>query len=499
MSQAADYVVVGGGTAGAFVARRLADAGADVLVLEEGPSAEHDERVLHLDQVQRQWGSALMRDHPIEPTPGGNDDLLISRGVVLGGCSSHNGCVAFLPSPEDFDDWAEHGATGWEADAMREALRRVLAVVSLEEALPRHPSALAFVSASVSAGFSLTDFSRAPAHAGIGWHQLNKRGRLRQSSAVARLFPLDALPPTLRICTEARALELVLASADVIGVRTDRGVVHAQSEVVVCAGALGSPELLLRSGIGPSEHLARVGVPVAHDLPGVGEHLLDHPESTVMWSAARPVPLDSVNHLEASLFASTSGDGRADVQVMFGTARLEPIVQTLAAAAGVAVPEHVLAMYPNVARARSRGTVRLRSADPADGLRVDPRYYTDPDGRDIGHMIEGIRLARRVAAEPALARWIAREIAPGAALQRDEDLAAYARRAGGTVYHQAGSCRMGAATDRDAVVDPLLRVRGVGGVRVADASVFPSMPAVNPCLTCMAVGERCAELILDGS
>lgn len=381
---------------------------------------------------------------------------------------------------------------------MGAALQRVLCQVSLEQPVPHHPCAQAFVEASLSAGFPLTDFAMSPAHHGVGWHQLNKRGRVRQSSAVAYLQPLDRLPSTLHVASNLRACRLTLdGTSGVTGVETTRGVIRSRLDVVVCAGALGSPELLLRSGIGPGEHLAAMGVSPQHELAGVGEHLIDHPEATVMWAAKQAVSGDSVNHFETSLFAALGRDGRADVQVMFGTARLEPILQVLTKDEGKALPAHVFAMYPNVARAQSQGRVCLRSSDSQLGLSVDPCYYTDADGHDLECMVEGIRLARDVAAQPALQRWIDYEIAPGRALSDDDALARYARRTVGTVYHQAGTCRMGRVSDCDAVVGADLRVIGLLGVRIADASIFPSMPAVNPCLTCMAVGELCADLLID--
>lgn len=492
---AGDYIIVGGGTAGAVVARRLADAGAQVVLLEEGPSGEDDPLVRELARARDQWGTALLRNRPIVASSGGNPDLIISSGVVLGGCSSHNGCVAFQPPDLDFSEWEQLGAAGWGAPEMRSAFERIRSTVNLELPEPLHPAAADFVEAGVAAGLPLVDLVARVEATGIGPHLLNKRGPLRESSAAVYLYPLGN-HPRLDVRCGVRVQRLIVDGDGVTGVDTDAGCMLAAQEVIVCAGAIGSPELLLKSGIGALEQLEMAGVSPRHELDGVGEHFIDHPEATVMWTSSRPVPDTSLNHFEASAFDTIDGGDRPDLQIMFGTARLAPIVETLARRHGIAPPRHVLAMYPNVARPRSHGRVRLVASWPEPVLELEPAYYGDSAARDATVMVEGIRLARRIASNPPLSDWIESEIAPGATASSDEELAAYVRGTAGTVYHQAGTCRMGAADDRDAVVDPRLRVRGLPGLRVADASVFPSIPSVNPCLTCMAVGERCAELVL---
>lgn len=496
-TRTADYVVVGGGTAGAVVARRLADAGAHVVVLEAGPSGADDPLVRDLRRSREQWGTPLTRDRPIVRRSGGNPELLISSGIVLGGCSSHNGCVAFRPPPADFTEWERRGAVGWGPEHMGRAFARVRATVHVELADPPHPAASDFVAAGVAAGLPAADLTDVAVAHGIGLHALNKRGDLRESSAVAYLFSRVPDARLEVVCDQVARRLIVDDVGGVLGVQTDDELVVAAEEVVVCAGALGTPELLLRSGIGPAEQLAAAGISRRHELDGIGESFIDHPETTVMWSAVRPVADTSVNGIEASAFASLRGGERADVQIMFGTTRIDPIVTAVARRRAGGMPEHVLSMYPNVARARSKGSVRLERRGDQLELVLDPVYYTDEDGQDLVDMVAGIRLARRIAAESPLADWIGDELAPGVDVHADEGLAEYCRTTGATVYHQAGTCRMGSGDDRDAVVDPELRVRGVPGLRIADASIFPSMPTVNPCLTIMAIGERCAELLLE--
>jgi choline dehydrogenase-like flavoprotein len=490
----ADYVVVGGGTAGVIIAARLAEGGeATVCLLEAGPSDEGDRRILELRNWPNLLGSAFDYDYRIEPQLRGNSRIRHSRGRVLGGCSSHNSAIAFRAPAVDLQTWEHRGATGWGPEAVRPYFDRVLQQVTLETAPPDNACAAAFVEAAQQAGFPLVQFNSGEIREGVGWFQLNKRGPVRQSSSVAYLHPLAQLPPNLAVLTETPALRLVLDnSTQARGVETSRGLIRARREVIVCCGAFDSPRLLLLSGIGPAEHLREVGILVRVDLPGVGAHLLDHPEGIVLWEAARPVPEVSTQFWEAGLFARTDlGLEWPDLMFHFGTVPFD--LNTLPL--GYPTAAQAFCLTPNVTRARSEGFVCLRSADPTVPARIDFRYFTDPDGHDERVLLAGIKLARRIAEQPALRAWVRHELAPGRDVQMDADLSEYARRTANTVYHPAGTCRMGAADDPLAVVDSALRVRGVGRLRVADASIFPAMIGVNPCLTCMMIGEKGADLI----
>jgi choline oxidase len=323
-------------------------------------------------------------------------------------------------------------------------------------------------------------------------------GSIRQSSAEAYLFPLDQRPPTLTVLAETTVQQIVLDDhGAAVGVISSRGELRADKEVILCAGAFDSPKLLMLSGIGPAEHLRRVGVPVRHDLPGVGEHLQDHIEALAMWQANKPVPSASTQRWENGLFARVLSDGpEFDLMMHFGS---EPYYIDFAALGyPIEMPAQAFCLTPNVARPASAGVVRLRSADPTVPPLIDPRYFTDAEGYDERLLVEGIRLARRIAEHEPLRGWMAREVAPGPALQSDAELGEYVRRTSNTVYHPAGSCRMGAANDGDAVVDPALRVRGLERLRVADASVFPTMIGVNLCMTVMMIGEKCADMVRSG-
>jgi choline dehydrogenase-like flavoprotein len=313
---------------------------------------------------------------------------------------------------------------------------------------------------------------------------------------VAYLHPvLDNPNLTLLTSTWAYKLDLTGETVTSVHVRHADGSTSAISgdQFVLCAGAVDTPRLLLLSGIGPAGHLAEVGVGTVLDLPGVGEHLLDHPESLILWEATRPLPANSAMDSDAALFVRRhAGSERPDLmfhlyQLPF-TFNTEPL--------GFDVPQHGFGMTPNVPRPHSTGRLTLADADPATKPLLDFRYFTDPDGYDERTIVDGLRIAREVAAAPPLRRWIAREIAPGPAATTDEELSAYGRAAHHTVYHPAGTCRMGADDDPAAVVDAGLRLRGTSNVRIADASVFPAMTSVNPMVTVLLIAERCAELML---
>ena len=236
-----------------------------------------------------------------------------------------------------------------------------------------------------------------------------------------------------------------------------------------------------------------MGIPLRVELPGVGEHLLDHPEGVVVWESSRPIPGPIVQLWEVGVFARTGINPHPlpDLMCHFGlmpfTWHTEP--------AGYPTAEWGFSLTPNVCRARSEGSVRLRSANPAEPPRIDFRYFTDPAGYDERVMVEGVKTARRIAAQPALAEWIVRELAPGPAVQSDAEISAYVRATANTVYHPAGTCKMGDPSHPLTVVDPHLRVIGVAGLRVADASIFPSMTTVNPAMTVFMIGEKCAALV----
>ncbi|MFX4290761.1 GMC family oxidoreductase [Streptomyces bohaiensis] len=503
-----DYVVVGGGTAGSVIASRLAeDPDLTVALIEGGPSDVDRPEVLTLRRWQGLLGGELDYDYPTVAQPRGNSLIRHSRARVLGGCSSHNTLISFRPLPSDWEEWAAAGATGWDAATMDPYFDRLRnRIVPVGEA-DRNAIARDFVTAACAAlkvphidGFNAAPFADGAGFFDLAYHPETNQ---RSSASVAYLHPHLAAGdrPGLRLFLQTRALRLELdgdGRATGVRVRGADGAVRvlgARTEVVLCAGAVDTPRLLLLSGIGPAEQLARLGIEVRHDLPGVGENLLDHPESVIVWETDGPIPENSAMDSDAGLFVRRDpGSPGPDLMFHFYQIPFTDNPERL----GYRRPAHGVSMTPNIPKPRSRGRLYLTSADPDAVPALDFGYFTDPEDYDARTLVDGIRLAREVAAAEPLASWLKREVCPGPELNSDEELSAYARRAAHTVYHPAGTCRMGAADDRDAVVDPALRVRGLTGVRVADASVFPTIPAVNPMVCVLMVGERAAELLRAG-
>jgi choline oxidase len=485
-----DVVVVGGGSSGAALAARLAtDAQLQVALVEAGP-ADTQDRVL---DIRRWWdllGSDLDYDYAIEPQARGNGRIRHSRGRVLGGCSSHNSCIAFAPPRQDLATWTTLGATGWDHLTLGPAVQGVLDTVHLEVPGDANPFVDAVLEACEAIGLPTVDFASWDLTPGAGRFRLNVADGVRQSSSVAYLHPLEDLPANLHLLLDTPVSRVVIEDGVAVGVQTADGLLRAEREVVLCAGAIDSPRLLMLSGIGPADHLRSVGLEVVQDVPGVGAHLLDHPEGVVNYASTRPMP-DSLQSWEIGVFADTSELGVPDLMLHVGS----EVFDLHTADHGYPSAEHGFAFTPNVPNARSQGTVRLRSSDPGVRPSIDFAYFTDPEGYDERVMVDGVELAREIAAQAPLRDWVDRELSPGADATDRATLSEYVRRTANTVYHPAGTCRMGAVDDPVVVVDPQLRVRGVEHLRVADASIFPTMTTVNPNLTCMAIGERAAQLV----
>ncbi|WP_274561473.1 GMC family oxidoreductase [Streptomyces spiramyceticus] len=496
-----DYVVVGGGTAGSVIASRLTeDPSVRVAVIEGGPTDIDRPDVLTLRRWMGLLGGDLDYDYPTTEQPRGNSHIRHSRARVLGGCSSHNTLIAFQPLPSDWDEWAAAGAEGWDAAAMGPYFHKLRNNIVPVDEKDRNAIARDFVDAAQDAlGVPRVEgFNKKPFHEGVGFFDLayHPENNKRSSASVAYLHPfLDR--PNLHIMLETWAYKLELDGTRATGVqvRTKDGteiLVEASREVLVCAGAVDTPRLLMHSGIGPKADLEALGIPVVLDLPGVGENLLDHPESVIVWETDGPIPENSAMDSDAGLFVRRDPESRGpDLMFHFYQIPFTDNPERL----GYERPEHGVSMTPNIPKPRSRGRLFLTSADPSVKPSLDFRYFTDEDDYDGRTLVDGIRIAREIAKAEPLAKWLTREVCPGPDVTTDEEISEYARKVAHTVYHPAGTCRMGASDDELAVVSPDLKIHGLEGIRIADASVFPTMPAVNPMIGVLMVGEKCAELL----
>ncbi|MQT01330.1 GMC family oxidoreductase [Streptomyces jumonjinensis] len=496
-----DYVIVGAGSAGSVIARRLIDQGFSVHILEAGPA--DDDPLVHSPQG---W-PALLRSPPdwaLTTVPQRHADdrrLYWPRGRVLGGSSSLNGMIYIRGHRSDYDSWAYGGCPGWDWESVLPYFLRSEdhldgpsawhgqgGPLPVSRITDRHPAAEAFVAAALSLGHPPTDDFNGERMTGVGFNHVTVRDGRRMSAWRSFMAPV-AGRPLVRVSTGARAHRVLLERGRAVGVEYALGGMthraYAASEVILSAGVVGSAQLLLLSGIGPAAHLRRTGVEVTVELPGVGENLHDHLLVSNVYEASRPLPPGRANVLESQLFAAT--DSRRpgpDLQPVF--------LHLVYPAESYPAPEHGYTIAPGLVRPLSRGTLRLASADPEAAVLLDPGVLAEP--HDLESLVDAVELSREIGNSGHFADWYRAEAAPGPRARTRNDLRAYVRRAVGTYHHQVGTCRMG--QDSLSVVDPELRVHGVPGLRVADASVMPSVPSGNTNAPTIMIGEKAADLVL---
>ena len=531
---ATDYVIVGAGSAGCAIAYRLAEAGQTVTVIEFGgtdwgPFINMPAALSYPMNMSRyDWGLVS------EPEPHlNNRRMIVPRGKVLGGSSSINGMVYVRGHAHDFDHWRDSGATGWGFADVLPYFKRMenwdarghggdpdwrgtSGPLHVTRGLRENPLVQAFVEAGVQAGYEATDDYNGEKQEGFGPFEQTTYQGSRWSAAKAYLYPAKATGRCRIVRGLAERVIIEDGRATGVQIKTPSGaeIIQANREVIISASAINSPKLLMLSGIGPGKHLAEHGIDIVADRPGVGQNLQDHLEAYIQYAASKPVSLykywnllgkayvgarwlftktgpGATNQFESTGFVrSRAGIPYPDLQFHF-----LPIAVRYDGSS--AVKGHGFQAHVGPMRSPSRGRVKLTSSDPAAMPSILFNYMSAPeDWRDFR---AGIRILREIFDQPAFADLKDREIAPGEDAQSDDALDAFIREHAESAYHPCGTCKMGAADDPMAVVDPETRVIGVEGLRVADSSIFPRVTNGNLNGPSIMTGEKAADHILGRS
>ncbi len=496
-----DYVIVGGGTAGCLLAARLSeDPEVTVALIEAGPSDAEEPRAIAIRRWDEMVESEYDLDYRSVPNERGNSDIRQARMRILGGCSTANTMIMWRPLAGDLEEWAALGVEGWDLETLSAAYDRVAASHQVVVPADQNPHLRRVIdAASAALDIPVTDgWDTAPIFRGAGFFDIayDPETNARGSSSRVYLHASGAIErPNLHVILSGLVQSLVLDEEEGLratGVRLSGAVVSARREVILSAGAIDSPALLLRSGIGPRAVLEAAGVETVRDPPGVGENLQDHAEGLLVWEIDGPIEGTKATGWDAGYVYTLDDDGALPD---FSTHIPVEAWTVHAESRGVDVPENVMSLVPNVCKPASRGRVWIESPSAEDAPRIDYRSFTDPEGHDERTIVAAARFARRVVESAPLAAHIVREVFPGPQAQTDEELSELLRATHQTVYHVSCTCAMGADDDPGAVLDSELRVRGVQGLRVVDASSFPTLTALNPVGTFLALAERAADLI----
>jgi len=526
-----DYVIVGAGSAGCVLANRLsADGRHTVLLLEAGPPDTYPWIHIPIGYAKTMFNPTVNWCFYTEPDPGMNGRRIYwPRGKTLGGSSSINGLISIRGQRQDYDRWAAAGNTGWSYADVLPYFRRLEHASFGDPAFHgtngplwcspigrRHELIEAIIAGAGELGIPRNDDFNGADQEGAGYYHLSTKGGWRCSTATAYLRPARRRT-NLRVETRARATRLVFDGKRADGViyrqRGEELTARARREILLCAGALQSPQLLQLSGVGAPSLLQRFGIPTVHELRGVGENLQDHLQARVIFECTRPI--------------TTNDDLRSWWRMMkmgveYGLTRGGPMAIGInqggifaRAVAGAVLPDvqfHVATLSSDMAgspthpfsgftmsvcqlRPESRGSVRIQSIDPLQPPAMQPNYLSTTNDRAT--LIAGIRLARRLAATRALAPYVKAEYRPGPAAQSDDELLEFAKNTGGTIFHPSGTCKMGdIECDSLAVVDRELKVHGVSALRVVDCSVMPVLVSGNTNVPVVMIAEKAADHIL---
>lgn len=522
-----DYVIVGGGSAGCTMAARLSEDAANSVILLEAGGRDWNPWI-HVPigygktivDPALNWRYETEKGAEIADRP-----MYWARGRVLGGSSSINGLLYVRGQSGDYDHWRQLGNVGWSYEDVLPYFRKAenqengadefhgaegpLAVSNLRE---RNPLCDAFIDSAVEAGIPRNDDFNGANQEGIGYYQITTKNARRCSAAVAYLHPASKRP-NLRVVTKAAAEKIIFEGTKAVGVQYEQGgkshIVRARREVIISAGSIASPQLLMLSGVGPAAHLGEFGIPVVADVPGVGENLQDHYGAIITYKSRLPLTVNDIMTspvrqvkagLDYLLFRKgplTISAAQVGAFVKSGPQATTPDVQFLFQTfshdeydAGL----HKFSGFANVVcpvRPESRGTLKLRSASAKDSPSMQPNYLSAEADRRI--LVDAIKISRRVAEKAAIRSHIVAEYSPGPQVQSDDELLAFARETGLSIAHQVGTCKMG--RDDMAVVDETLKVRGVQNLRVVDASIMPTLISGNTNAPTIMIAEKAADLI----
>jgi len=529
-STAWDYVIVGAGSAGCVLANRLsADGRHTVLLLEAGPADTYPWIRVPIGYAKTMFNARVNWCFKTEPEPQMNGrQVYWPSGKTLGGSSSINGLIYIRGHRDDYDGWSAAGNPGWSYADVLPYFRKLEHNVRggsewhgvggplwASDIGAKHELVEALIAAGGELGIPANRDFNGATQEGVGYYQLTTRRGFRCSTATAYLRPAKSRG-NLRVETNAQATRVVFDGGRASGIAWRRAgseqVAMARREVILSAGSLQSPQLLQLSGVGPSALLRQFAIPVVRELPGVGENLQDHLQARVIFRCTKPITTNDVLKSwprtlamgmryvltrtgpmaiginQGGIFARTDpARGRPDVQFHLATLSSDMAGSPVHTFSGFTMSVCQL-------RPRSRGHVRIKSADPLAAPAMQPNYLSAPEDRAT--LVAGIRLARKLAGTRALAPYVAGEYRPGPDATTDEQLLDFARERAGTIFHPAGTCRMGPAADPLAVVDPALRVHGLAGIRVVDCSVMPALVSGNTNAPVIMIAEKAADMIL---